>query len=585
MLSYRFALLLSFRVSIIVISILTCVSVASAQSPAPPTFSPTKLPFDGQFVGSTSDKLSITLSNTGTVALPVSNVTVTGTNSGDFVQSHNCGTSVAAGANCTILVAFKPSGVGSRTASLAITDGAAGSPHTVSLTGAGNGVASIPQAKPPVCKSTLNGAIAYADLKSYKVSLPYGTPFSITGDVAQVKFGGTAVSNLISPQSVTGDYISSDGDRGGFPDTAIEGSSWNVPIGKLSPESSVTINFRFSGPLSPSLVQTIFGELQDDPVFLAARSQFVTSAEGKASAAQLSAMSLLAQSAATVVTASLKRRGLVPKNPDDLKTALTNALANNIAPVFNIQDSFSQLKTTSVAASLATTLGITSSEIAAMSPQQLADKIRTTKTMDYSKAGDTARQTEIRQAVEGFIQDYDFAVGGLNDGLKGALFTGSASLAVGSDQASDVVCDLQKYAGFDIGALYSSRLSELRAFAMVHIYFGPVQMKTVSVTNSGFWEGVRQRTSMAFGVALQDISGSTSSKISGQNAFVYGVGVRLNKYFRLTVGGMLYRTVLPAVNGSTSPANGTLRHEFVVGPSIDVTALPGLQSIFSKSKS
>jgi hypothetical protein len=59
----------------------------------------------------------------------------------------------------------------------------------------------------------------------------------------------------------------------------------------------------------------------------------------------------------------------------------------------------------------------------------------------------------------------------------------------------------------------------------------------------------------------------------------------LNKYFRLTAGGLLYRATLPIVPGSSNAANGTLRNEFVFGPSIDVTALPALQTIFAKSKS
>jgi hypothetical protein len=96
---------------------------------------------------------------------------------------------------------------------------------------------------------------------------------------------------------------------------------------------------------------------------------------------------------------------------------------------------------------------------------------------------------------------------------------------------------------------------------------------------------LRQRVSLGFGMALKDLSGASKSKISSQNAFAYGVGFRLNKYFRLSAGGLLYRTTLPAVNGVTSPANGTLRQEFFVGPSIDVTALSALQSIFAKAKS
>src|SRR5207245_6531220 len=47
------------------------------------------------------------------------------------------GSSVNAGASCTISVTFKPTAAGTRTASVAVTDNATGSPHTAGLTGSG----------------------------------------------------------------------------------------------------------------------------------------------------------------------------------------------------------------------------------------------------------------------------------------------------------------------------------------------------------------------------------------------------------------------------------------------------------------
>src|SRR5439155_6165936 len=55
--------------------------------------------------------------------------------SGDFMQTNTCGTSVAAGANCTISVTFTPTATGIRTGAVTITDNIAGSPQTISLTG------------------------------------------------------------------------------------------------------------------------------------------------------------------------------------------------------------------------------------------------------------------------------------------------------------------------------------------------------------------------------------------------------------------------------------------------------------------
>jgi hypothetical protein len=434
----------------------------------------------------------------------------------------------------------------------------------------------------------VTGAIAYTDLKSAKVSLPYGTPFAITGDVSDVQLAGGALNTLIAPQTVAGDYNTSDGTQGAFIASPITGTAWSVNIGKLSPDTSAVINFQFTGPLSLTVVQTILTQMLADPAYQAASTQFVQSALGKPVAEQIAGTAILSQTAATVVTSVLKKMGLAPKNPDDLKTALGTTLASTIQPIFNLKDETASVR--NPAFHIAEAVSLPAGGLAALSTQELIDKL---KTINYAKASanpatpaDADTQAMVKGIVDQFMKHYQDATGGLSTGLQAVLFTGSSSLAVGSDQATDVVCDLQKYAGFDVGALYSFRLSELRSFAMVHIYFGPVQLKTGGTPpKPGGGEWLRQRTSLAFGMAMQDISGSAASKISGQNAFVYGLGIRLNKYFRLTAGGLLYRTSLPAANGSTSPANGSLRHEFFIGPSIDITALSALQSIFAKAKS
>ena len=108
------------------------------------SLSATSLAFGNQSVGTTSTAQSLTLSNTGNAALSITSLALTGTNAGDFAQTNTCGNSVAAGANCTISVTFKPSASGSRTASVSITDSASGSPQTVSLSGTGTaGVVSL----------------------------------------------------------------------------------------------------------------------------------------------------------------------------------------------------------------------------------------------------------------------------------------------------------------------------------------------------------------------------------------------------------------------------------------------------------
>lgn len=95
--------------------------------------SPATLSFTGEVVGETSQAQAVTLMNNGTAALTVDSVTI----SGDFSQTNNCGSSVSAGAACTISVTFKPTAAGSATGALTIADTAPGSPQSVAISGTG----------------------------------------------------------------------------------------------------------------------------------------------------------------------------------------------------------------------------------------------------------------------------------------------------------------------------------------------------------------------------------------------------------------------------------------------------------------
>ncbi len=108
----------------------------TANQPPVVSLSPTSLNFGSQQVGTTSAAQTVTLTNTGGSTLNFSSVTITGTNSSDFTDA-TCGTSLAAGANCTLSVTFKPTATGPRNAFLTITDDAVDSPQKVGLSGIG----------------------------------------------------------------------------------------------------------------------------------------------------------------------------------------------------------------------------------------------------------------------------------------------------------------------------------------------------------------------------------------------------------------------------------------------------------------
>jgi hypothetical protein len=100
--------------------------------------SPAALSFSTlQLSGSSSSPQVATLSNTGNSALAIATVSIAGTNSSDFGQTNNCGSTLAVNASCNISVTFTPTAGGTRSAIVQIADTAPGSPQTVTLTGTG----------------------------------------------------------------------------------------------------------------------------------------------------------------------------------------------------------------------------------------------------------------------------------------------------------------------------------------------------------------------------------------------------------------------------------------------------------------
>ncbi|HEV2344050.1 MAG TPA: choice-of-anchor D domain-containing protein [Actinocrinis sp.] len=93
----------------------------------------TSLSFGNQTIGTTSGAQAVTVSNTGNAAATISSISA----SGPFAQTNNCGSSLAAGASCTVNVTFAPTASGAQSGTLSIASNAPGSPATVNLTGTG----------------------------------------------------------------------------------------------------------------------------------------------------------------------------------------------------------------------------------------------------------------------------------------------------------------------------------------------------------------------------------------------------------------------------------------------------------------
>jgi hypothetical protein len=112
-------------------------SGVSSGTPTPAvSLSPSSLSFGNQVVGTTSAVKFVTLTNTGNATL---------TFSGSFLISSDfafgglgtCGSTVAAGASCTISVKFTPTATGARTGAVTLNDNAPNTPQKISLSGNG----------------------------------------------------------------------------------------------------------------------------------------------------------------------------------------------------------------------------------------------------------------------------------------------------------------------------------------------------------------------------------------------------------------------------------------------------------------
>jgi chitinase len=118
-------------------SSLLCVFLSvSLLAQASVTLSPSSYNFGSTAVGTGTAWETFTLANSGSSAVSISNVTV----SGPFVLSSNCGSSVAANGSCPIYVYFYPTASGAASGTLTVTDSSG--TQTSALSGTGGSGAS-----------------------------------------------------------------------------------------------------------------------------------------------------------------------------------------------------------------------------------------------------------------------------------------------------------------------------------------------------------------------------------------------------------------------------------------------------------
>ncbi len=97
------------------------------------TLSTSSLNFGNVVIHTTSAAPAVTLTNNQSV--PLTNISISAV--APFSETNTCGTSIAAGASCRIMISFTPTALGIVSGSVTITDSAANSPQSISVKGRG----------------------------------------------------------------------------------------------------------------------------------------------------------------------------------------------------------------------------------------------------------------------------------------------------------------------------------------------------------------------------------------------------------------------------------------------------------------
>lgn len=107
--------------------------------PQVPVFqaTPNPLAFGSQLKGTPSAKQTVTITNTGSAPLVISDITLGGANAPDFQAMNNCNSPLAANLTCMVTAIFRPTTTGAENAFLSFADNTADTPHQITLSGTG----------------------------------------------------------------------------------------------------------------------------------------------------------------------------------------------------------------------------------------------------------------------------------------------------------------------------------------------------------------------------------------------------------------------------------------------------------------
>jgi hypothetical protein len=202
---------------------------------------PAALTFATQNIGTTSAVQSVPLSNSGTAAMAISRIAATG----DFGLTHNCGTGLGTGGFCNLRLTFSPTASGTRSGNLTLNSNAPGSPHSIALSGIGQGGTSVVSATSMGFESLGVGSSSSAQtvtLRNTGVAALNIASIAVTGDFAHTTTCGSTLP--------TGNNC---GISVRFLPTALGARSGNLVITSDAVNSPISVALTGTGVASPAV--------------------------------------------------------------------------------------------------------------------------------------------------------------------------------------------------------------------------------------------------------------------------------------------------------------------------------------------
>ena len=212
-------------------------------TPAPAlSASPSSLTFGSQALNTTSAGQAVTITNSGTAAATSLSAGVTG----DYAQSNTCGTSLAAGASCTVTVTFRPIAAGTRTGTLTVSGGGASTAAGLTGTGAGSTSTNLAAGKPTGESSHTDvypsGNVTDSDQNTYWESANSAFPQWVQVDLGSAQSASRVVLQLPAAWGARTETLSVQGSTDGTTFSTLRASAGYT----FDPNASNTVTITFT---------------------------------------------------------------------------------------------------------------------------------------------------------------------------------------------------------------------------------------------------------------------------------------------------------------------------------------------------